>query len=102
MIGLLLALAGLGLGLAVLAVVWVIVHRGFGARRLMVDDLDIYRSANELIQQHGDEAPIHAAMQADALLEKGDFDDAAVWRRIVKAVEMLRQREEPGPGERKH
>ena len=63
----------------------------------MIPDLDIYRSANELIQQHGDEAPIHAAMQADAMLEKGDFDGAAVWRRIVKAIEMLRQRE---PGDR--
>ncbi len=49
----------------------------------------------------GDEAPIHAAMQADAMLEKGDLDGAAVWRRIVKAIEEL-QREELGPGERRH
>ena len=67
MIGLLLALAGLGLGIAVLAVVWVVVHRDFGAHRLMVDDLDIYRSANELIKQHGDEALVYAAMRADEL-----------------------------------
>ncbi len=60
MIGLLLALAGLGLGIAVLVVVWVVVHRDFGARRLRVDDLDIYRSANELIEQHGEDAPLHA------------------------------------------
>ncbi len=51
-----LALAGLSLGIAVLAVVWVVVHRRFGARRLMVDDLDIYRSANELIEEHGEDA----------------------------------------------
>ncbi len=69
MIGLLLALAGLGLGIAVLVVVWVVVHRDFGARRLRVDDLDIYRSANELIEQHGEDAPLHAAMRADELLE---------------------------------
>ena len=89
MIGLLLALAGLGLGLAVLAVVWVVVHGGFGARRLMVDDADIYRAANELIDQHGIDAPIHAAMKADAMLEKGDVDGAAVGRRIVTAINEL-------------
>ncbi len=101
MIGLLLALAGLGLGLAVLAVVWVAVHRGFGARRLIVDDVDIYRSAKLLIDQHGDEAAIHAAMKTDAMRDKGDLDGAAVGRRIVAAIEEL-QREEPAAGERQH
>ncbi len=87
MIGLLLALAGLGLGIAVLVVVWVVVHRDFGDRQLMVDDLDIYRSAKELIEQHGKDAPIHAAMRADELMETGDMDGRAVWLRIVKVVE---------------
>jgi len=27
----------------------------------MIPDLDIYRSADILVQQHGDDAPIHAA-----------------------------------------
>ena len=40
----------------------------------MTADLDIYRAANELIQQHGEDAPIHAAMRADAMLEAGDRD----------------------------
>ncbi len=69
-----LALAGLGLGIAVLAGVWVVVHSGFGGRRLMVDDLDIYRSAHGLIEEHGEDAPIHAAMRADELM------GAATWR----------------------
>ena len=55
----------------------------------MTSDLDIYRSANVLIKQHGDEAPIHAAMRADELLEAGDMDGKAVWVRIMKAVEEL-------------
>ncbi len=38
----------------------------------MVPNLDIYRSAQVLIKQHGQDAPIHAAMRADAMLEKGD------------------------------
>jgi len=37
----------------------------------MVDDLDIYQTANELIKQHGEDAPIHAAMRADELLDAG-------------------------------
>ena len=55
----------------------------------MISHLDIYRSAKLLIDQHGDEAPIHAAMQADAMLETGDFDGQAVWLRILKAIEEL-------------
>ncbi len=56
---------------------------------MTVSDIDVYRSAKLLIDQHGDEAPIHAAMQADAMLDKGDLDGAAVWRRVVTAVEEL-------------
>lgn len=39
----------------------------------MTSDLDIYRSAHALIQQHGEAAAIEAAMKADALLDKGDL-----------------------------
>ncbi len=35
----------------------------------MTSDLDIYRSAQVLVKQHGQDAPIHAAMRADAMLE---------------------------------
>jgi len=67
------------------------------ARQPMTSDLDIYRSANELIKQHGEAADIEAAMRADERLAAGDMDGEAVWLRIVKAVEELRQRE---PGDR--
>ncbi len=39
----------------------------------------------------GQDAPIHAAMRADAILEKGDLDGCAVWQRILRAVEELRR-----------
>ncbi len=55
----------------------------------MTPGLDIYRSAKLLIDQHGDEAPIHAAVRADALLDQGDMDGRAVWLRVLKAVEEL-------------
>ena len=50
----------------------------------MTSDLDIYRSANVLVKQHGQDAPIEAAMRADAMLEAGDLDGLAVWRRILR------------------
>ena len=40
----------------------------------MVSDVDIYRTAKILVNQHGEDAPIHAAMRADELLEEGDLD----------------------------
>ncbi len=55
----------------------------------MTPALDIYRSAKLLIDQHGDEAQIHAAMRADELLDKGDLDGQAVWLCILKAIEEL-------------
>ncbi len=67
----------------------------------MTSELDIYRSAQALIKQHGQDAPIHAAMPADAMLEAGDLEGYAAWRRILRAVEELR-RAEPGAGARVH
>ncbi len=67
----------------------------------MTSDLDIYRSAQVLVQQHGEDAPIHAAMRADAMLASGDLDGHAVWKRILRAVEEL-QRADPTPGARVH
>ncbi len=63
----------------------------------MIPDLDTYRSANVLVKHHGQDAPIHAAMKADAMLKKGDLDGYAVWKRILRAVEEL-QRAGPGQG----
>ncbi len=55
----------------------------------LITDLDIYRTAKLLVDKHGDEAPIHAAMKVDAMLDKGDMDGRAVWLRVVRAVEEL-------------
>ncbi len=51
------------------------------ARQPMTSDLDIFRSANELIKQFGDAADIEAAMRADELMEAGDMEGDAVWLR---------------------
>jgi len=62
----------------------------------MTTDLDIYRSAKLLIDQHGQDATLEAALKADELLGAGDLDGQAAWLRIRAAVlELLK----PGDGE---
>ncbi len=63
----------------------------------MTYDLDIYRSAKLLIDQHGKDASGFAVKQADKQAEAGDMEGKAVWLRILNAVKELQQRE---PGER--
>lgn len=57
----------------------------------MISDLDVWRSANELIKQFGDTAEIEAAARADALLDKGDHDGQRVWLRILKAINEMQK-----------
>jgi len=68
----------------------------------MTSDLDIYRSAKLLIAQHGEDAPIFAAQQADSCLEAGDLDGKAVWMRVIRAIEELTNTDTPGSGQPVH
>ena len=69
---------------------------------MSVAEIDIWRSAKLLIDQHGDEAPIHAAMRVDELLEASDLDGYTVWKRVLKAVEELLDKGPPGKHDRVH
>ncbi len=60
----------------------------------MISNLDIYRTANVLIREHGEDAALEAAQRADAMLEKGSLDGQRVWKRVLAAVREI-QREEP-------
>ncbi len=62
----------------------------------MTSDLDIYRSAHLLIERHGDDAPIEAALRADELMEAGDMEGVAVWKMILKAITELLDTTPPG------
>ena len=73
---------------------------GCGVGR-MIPDLDIDRSAWLVIRRHGRDAAFQAAVRADQLLTEGDVEGAAVWQRIVKAIERL-QAQKPGEGEKVH
>ncbi len=70
--------------------------------KAMTSDLDIYRSAKLLVDQHGEDAPIFAAQHADACLEAGDLDGKAVWMGVIRAIEELTNTETPESGEPLH
>jgi len=55
----------------------------------LIPDIDIWRSANELIKQYGDLADIEAAARADEFEAKGDRDGQRVWLRIAQAIDEL-------------
>ncbi len=64
----------------------------------MITDLEIYRAANQLMKRYGQDAEFEAAMRADAMIERGDPEGLAVWKRILRAVDEL-QRDKPKQGE---
>ena len=68
---------------------------------MTVDDIDIYRAAKLLIDKHGGDADVIAIKRATKMLDAGDVDGYAVWKRIVEAIKDM-QRETPRPGEQKH
>jgi hypothetical protein len=61
--------------------------------RAVISDLDVYRCAQMVLRQHGDEAALFAAERADALLAAGDMEGQSVWKRVLRAVVELRQRQ---------
>ena len=53
----------------------------------VTSDLDIYRTANLLINQYdADSAQMYAAMRADELVEARDIDGQRVWMKILETV----------------
>ena len=64
---------------------------------MAVSDRDIFATAKLVIKRHGGSAAYYAATKGDEFLDKGDLDGAAVWRRILKAVEELQAMAPKGP-----
>ena len=63
-----------------------------------MDEIDIWRVADLLVKECGDEAVLRASQRADALLDQGDTDGFTAWPKIVKEIETL-QRKGPPEGE---
>ncbi len=64
----------------------------------LISDPDIRLSAKLLIDQHGEDALIFAAQQADKYLEAGDSNGCAVWKRVIQAIRELLDQKPPGDG----
>ena len=56
---------------------------------VMIDELDIWRSAYLVIEKHGDGAELAASLRADELLANGDVEGERTWRRIYAAIVKL-------------
>ena len=55
----------------------------------MTPEIDIWRAANLVIRQHGENAVIIAAQRADLMFERGDPEGRLVWLRIRRAIAEL-------------
>ena len=60
------------------------------------------RANKLLVDQHGEDAPIFAAQQADACIEAGDLDGKAVWMQVIRAIEELTNTDTPEDGQSVH
>jgi hypothetical protein len=54
-------------------------------------DLDIWRAADLLMKQYGDDAQSAAALLANARRTKGDSTGERVWLRVLMAVRELKR-----------
>lgn len=63
----------------------------------MVSEIDIWRTANLIIQQHGEGAQWEAARLGDLAIENGDPEGERVWVDVLKAVKSLMDVKPPGP-----
>jgi hypothetical protein len=55
----------------------------------MIPDLDIWRCAQLMINNHGDEAALEASATADEWLAKGNIEAQGVWMPIARAIDEL-------------
>ena len=65
-----------------------------------MESIDIWRAADMMMKLYGDDAMLHAAMRADALLDQGDTQGFFAWKRIARAIDDLGR--EPSRGEAEH
>lgn len=55
----------------------------------MLSEWELCACANHYIRKYSDDAPIHAAMQADKLLAEGDLEGAKNFRAIFRRINRL-------------
>jgi hypothetical protein len=63
----------------------------------LIPQIDIWRVATLMLKRYGDGAMTESAKRADELDQGGDVVGAAIWRRIIDAIEQLANTKPPGP-----
>jgi hypothetical protein len=61
----------------------------------MTDDLDIFRAAKRVIDNHREDAALYARARTVVLAGEGDAEGAVIWRQITAAVEELQRQRRP-------
>jgi hypothetical protein len=59
----------------------------------MVHDLETHRLARALIDEHGEDAPAHAAAQASACQKFGDWPGVSKWKLVLATIDELQGRQ---------
>jgi hypothetical protein len=63
----------------------------------MITELDVHRTARQLVEKHGDNAMFMATEEAEKLRRQGDAANAAQWERIARAVAAAKGTQTEGP-----
>jgi len=63
----------------------------------MSRDSEIFRAAQLLVREHGEDSMILAARQADKLEDQGDIEGSLVWRRIIEVLDEFRRAPQEQP-----
>ena len=58
---------------------------------VMPSDLDILLTAHLMMHEHGSNAELEAATQADRMQRRGDRDELLTWFRIWRTIALMRQ-----------
>jgi hypothetical protein len=67
----------------------------------MIPEIEIWRAAMAMVRRYGADAMLEAAARADQFFEEGDWQSAAIWHRVLDAIERL-QAQKPAQGEATH
>lgn len=60
-----------------------------------ITDRELWACAQKVIDMHGPDAELHAAMRADQLLDAGDLEGQRVWLAILARIEEWRSENLP-------
>ena len=66
-----------------------------------MEDIDIWRAAEQMRKLYGADAAIHAAIRVDKLMDRDDSEGFDMWKRVVAAVNEL-DRDKLGEREARH